>query len=72
MTFNIYKKGLQKGWLMGLIPPIIIALFIPFIAVIWPELKAQAEAFQAMLDNPFYQAFSKRMNLESYIRWLTI
>ena len=69
MTFNIYKKGLQKGWLMGLIPPIIIALFIPFLAVIWPEMKAQAEAFQAMLDNPFYQAFLGELGLLPIGEW---
>lgn len=57
MTFNIYKKGLRKGWLMGLIPPSLIALFIFVIAGIWPELKDQISALEEILDSPFYKAF---------------
>lgn len=52
-----YFKGLKKNWLIGIIPPVFVVLFIPVIAIIWPELKAQAEAFTAILDNEFYKAF---------------
>jgi ABC-type transport system involved in multi-copper enzyme maturation permease subunit len=50
-----YLKGLKKNWLIGIIPPAFVVLFIPIIAAIWPELEAQADAFAAILENEIYK-----------------
>jgi ABC-type transport system involved in multi-copper enzyme maturation permease subunit len=52
-----YFKRLKKNWAIGIIPPAIVVLVIPIIAMIWPELKDQAEAFAAILESDFYKAF---------------
>lgn len=72
MTFDIYKKGLQKGWLTGLIPPTVVALFIPFLAIIWPDIKSQAEAFQDILDSPIYKALLGDLGLLPMTEWYGI
>ncbi len=50
-----YLKGIKKNWLIGVIPPAFVVLFIPIIAAIWPELEAQADAFAAILENEIYK-----------------
>ncbi|MHA1225908.1 MAG: ABC transporter permease subunit [Candidatus Hodarchaeales archaeon] len=55
---TVYKKGLRKSWLIGILPPLTVALIIPLISSIWPGengLKAQAEYFQALLQNDLYK-----------------
>ncbi|MFQ6124437.1 MAG: ABC transporter permease [Candidatus Heimdallarchaeota archaeon] len=53
---NVYLKGLRKQWLMGIAPPLLVAILIPLIASIWPDMKAQAEVWAEFLDNPIYKA----------------
>jgi len=50
-----YFKRMKKNWLIGIVPPLFCILFIPIIAMIWPELKTQAEAFSAILENDIYK-----------------
>ena len=53
---NVYLKGLRKRWLTGIAPPLAVAIFIPMIASIWPDMKAQAALWSDFLENPIYQA----------------
>ncbi len=50
-----YFKNLKKNWLIGIVPPVFVIIFIPIIAAIWPELEAQAEAFAAIMENEIYK-----------------
>ena len=54
---NVYLKGVRKQWLIGIAVPLSVAIFIPLIASIWPDMKAQAEAWAEFLKNPIYKAF---------------
>ena len=53
---NVYLKGLRKRWLTGIAPPLAVAIFIPMIASIWPDMKAQAALWSDFLENPIYKA----------------
>ncbi|MFQ5820671.1 MAG: ABC transporter permease [Candidatus Heimdallarchaeota archaeon] len=54
---NVYLKGVRKQWLIGIAVPLSVAIFIPLIASIWPDMKAQAAAWAEFLKNPIYKAF---------------
>ncbi|MHA2298752.1 MAG: ABC transporter permease subunit [Candidatus Hodarchaeales archaeon] len=54
---NVFKKEMKKGWLVGLIPPLIPAIFVAFMAPFWPQLKDSiGRSLAARLENPIFQA----------------
>ena len=53
---NVYSKSIRKQWMTGIAPPLLVALIVPMIASIWPEMKAQAELWIELLRNPIYKA----------------
>jgi len=57
INLSIYTKFLRKGWLLAVIPGIIMAIFSLMMAGIWPEFKDQAALFNELLDNPIYAVF---------------
>lgn len=64
-----YFKNLKKNWLIGVIPPAFVILFIPIIAMIWPELKDQAEAFAAILENDIYKVMLGDLAEGMFTNW---
>jgi len=48
---------MRKGLRGGIFPPILVALFVPMMAGIWPTFQEQADSFTELLKNPVYQAF---------------
>ncbi|TFF84979.1 hypothetical protein EU523_00715, partial [Candidatus Heimdallarchaeota archaeon] len=57
-----FLKELQKKWLGGIIPPLIIMLGIPLISGIWPEFQEQIGTFADLLDNPVYEGFMGQLS----------
>ena len=54
---TIYKKNLQKSWIIGISLPLIIIIFIPFIASLWPEISElfSDPVLMQLLENPIYR-----------------
>lgn len=66
---KVYLKNFRKKWLNGVAPPIVVTMFAPLIASIWPEFKEQASAWTEILKNPVYQAFLGRLGLADIGTW---
>ena len=66
---RVYLKNLRKNWKSGTIPPLIMALIIPLIASIWPQLESAAEIFKTIMENPVYQAFLGALGLVDVGTW---
>ncbi len=56
---TIYKKNLQKYWIIGISLPFTIIIFIPMIGSLWPELSElfSDPILMQMLENPVYKVF---------------
>ncbi len=65
----VFKKEFRKSWLIGIVPPLLVMVFVPLIAVIWPELELQAEAFEQMLENPLYAAMLGDLLETGFTTW---
>jgi len=52
----VLLKNMRKKLFSGILPPLIIVLFIIMIAAVWPTVKDQMAAFQEILQNPVYEA----------------
>ncbi|MHA2366103.1 MAG: ABC transporter permease [Candidatus Hodarchaeales archaeon] len=63
MSFKIYTKGLQKGWLIGILPAMLVGVFVLLIVSIWPEFKEEAAAMQDLLDNDMYKLMLGELGL---------
>jgi ABC-2 type transport system permease protein len=58
-NLTIYFKFLRKGWLLAILPGIVLAAFGVMMMAIWPEyseLFADNPAFDELLNNPVYTA----------------
>jgi len=66
---NIYFKFLKKNWLWGVIPPLLVALMVPAIGSIWPELEKQTAAFSELLNSPLYQIILGSMSGFDITTW---
>jgi len=58
-NLTIYTKFLRKGWLLAILPGLVMAAFGFLMMAIWPEfelLLAANPAFNDLLNNPVYQA----------------
>ena len=66
---TIYKKNMRKYWLIGISFPLVIVLFIPLIAFIWPELKESISAFADILESPIYQVILGELSMEDLSTW---
>ncbi|MHA2306079.1 MAG: ABC transporter permease subunit [Candidatus Hodarchaeales archaeon] len=58
-NLTIYTKFLRKGWLLGILPGLVMFAFGLLMFAIWPEfelLLINNPAFNDLLDNPIYQA----------------
>lgn len=53
---HVYRKSIRKQWLFGIAPPLLVALIVPMIASIWPDMKEQTAMWAEFLDNPIYKA----------------
>jgi ABC-2 type transport system permease protein len=53
---QVYMKSMRKKWLRGVMYPILIAIFVPLVAYMWPMLQNQLSMFQDLLDSPVYKA----------------
>lgn len=60
---NVMLKDMWKKWLAGILPPVIIILFIPMITGLWPTIKDQMAAFQEILQNPVYIAILGQLGI---------
>ena len=58
-NMTIYTKFLRKGWLIFLLPGLVIAGLGFLMAGVWPEFKEviNEPGFLELLQSPFYQAF---------------
>ncbi|MHA2365554.1 MAG: ABC transporter permease subunit [Candidatus Hodarchaeales archaeon] len=66
---QVYRNGLKKSWLFGIIPPIFVAFIIPMSAMIFPELKNQADALKDMMASDFYQGALGSLGLMDLGTW---
>ncbi|MHA1989895.1 MAG: ABC transporter permease subunit [Candidatus Hodarchaeales archaeon] len=59
-NLTIYFKFLRKGWLLVLLPGLVIAVFGLMMASIWPEFESVINdpSFTELLNSPFYQALA--------------
>jgi ABC-2 type transport system permease protein len=60
---NVMLKDMKKKLLAGILPPVIITVFIIMIVSIWPGFKDEIAAFQEILENPVYIAFLGQLGL---------
>ena len=58
---EIYLKSFRKTYYMGLIIAIVVASLVTLVVSIWPEFKAQSEAFAELLKSPLYGAILGQM-----------
>ena len=65
----ILLKNLKKKWMSSLLPPLVLGLFIPLIASIWPEMREAAEIFAVILSSPVYAAMLGDMGLANIAIW---
>ncbi len=56
-NLTIYKKFLRKGWLMAVIPGVVMALFGTLMILIWPEFEEVMSdpAFLELMTSEIYQ-----------------
>ncbi|MBY9000384.1 MAG: ABC transporter permease subunit [Candidatus Heimdallarchaeota archaeon] len=66
---HIFLNYLKKKWKGGIIAPISLGLFIPLIAVIWPEMRKASEVFTTILESPIYQAMLGELGLIDISQW---
>jgi ABC-type transport system involved in multi-copper enzyme maturation permease subunit len=66
---EVFRKEFKKLWLIGTLPPLLVTLFIPLIAGIWPELKEQAAIFEELLQNEIYKAMLGELGNVSFTTW---
>lgn len=64
-----FLKEIQKKWLGGIIPPLIVMLLIPLIAGIWPEFQEQVAQFADLLENPVYEGFLGQLAFLNITKW---
>ncbi|MHA2363523.1 MAG: ABC transporter permease [Candidatus Hodarchaeales archaeon] len=69
---QVYRNSIKKSWLFGIIPPLFVAATIPMVAMIFPEIKAQADAMKDMLANDFYQGFLGSLGMLDIGTWTGI
>ncbi len=58
-NLTIYTKFLRKGWLLAILPGLVMAAFGFLMFAIWPEFElvlVSNPALNDLLDNPVYQA----------------
>jgi ABC-type transport system involved in multi-copper enzyme maturation permease subunit len=61
---QVYKKNLQKSWISGVLPPLIVASFISLIALSWNSLQELILERLEQMNNPIYQAILGDLGLE--------
>lgn len=66
---TVYKKNMRKYWLIGISFPLIIVLFIPLIAFIWPELKESISVFEEILQSPLYAIMLGELSMADLSTW---
>jgi ABC-2 type transport system permease protein len=66
---NIYLKFLKKNWFWGVIPPLLVAILVPAVGSIWPELENQMAAFSELLNSPAFQFFVGLMEGVDITTW---
>ncbi|NHJ46961.1 MAG: ABC transporter permease subunit [Asgard group archaeon] len=66
---TVLLKEMRKRWLAGILPPVILLLFIPMIAALWPTFQDQIAIFQEFLENPVYQAMLGHLGLGDISTW---
>lgn len=60
---KVMLKEMRKKLLSGILPPLLVVLFVPMIASLWPTFKDQIAAFQELLQNPIYSAILGQLGL---------
>ncbi len=63
---------MKKNWKSGIIPPAVVAIIVPIIAAIWPELEEFSELFQTFLENPFFEAFLGHLGIGDLSTWMGV
>ncbi|MHA1199955.1 MAG: ABC transporter permease subunit [Candidatus Heimdallarchaeaceae archaeon] len=66
---RVFAKNFKKNWKSGLIPPLIVAIMIPLIASLWPQLEVASEIFKTILQNPAYKAFLGSLGFVDIGKW---
>lgn len=66
---HTYWKNFKKNWKSGIIPPIIMIIFIPLIASLWPQFQDAAELFQDVLESPAFGALIGHLGLNDFSTW---
>ena len=54
MSLTIYRKGLRKGWFIGLAPPIVLGILSLVYIAFWVMISKDAQAFIELFKNPAY------------------
>lgn len=60
---SVLLKNMKKKWLIGILPPLIVVLFIFMITGIWPSIEDQMVGFQEILQNPVYEVFLGQLGI---------
>ncbi|MHA2049114.1 MAG: ABC transporter permease subunit [Promethearchaeota archaeon] len=60
---QVYRKGMRKKWLRGILYPIFAAIFIPLVAYMWPMLQDQLAMFTELLESPVYKAILGQLGM---------
>ncbi|MHA2364338.1 MAG: hypothetical protein ACXAC7_10295 [Candidatus Hodarchaeales archaeon] len=68
MSLAIYKKGLRKGWLVGILPALAVSTLILIVAGIWPEFKDQMDTFTNILSSPLYEGILGEASVDLFLK----